>query len=111
MRCHVIILGTTGMAYTFYEREKRKETKKKQKQRTETGAHAEYFHDTPHVELFNLGPPDRGGGTCYRPLPLHLNKISIQNRNQGTIESRPPLLDTKPSTILYYYCEAATTDL
>ena len=32
MRCHVIIrvLDTTGTTYTFYEIEKRKETKKKQ---------------------------------------------------------------------------------
>ena len=29
MQCHVIILDATGTEYTFYEIEKRKETKKK----------------------------------------------------------------------------------
>ena len=31
MQCHAIVLGTTGMTYTFYKREKREGTKKKKK--------------------------------------------------------------------------------
>ena len=36
MQCHLIVLDTTGMTHTFYEIEKRKETKKKRKQRRQS---------------------------------------------------------------------------
>ena len=67
---------------------------------------------TPHVELFNFDPPDRGGVSDTVPSPkrhtnFYINQTrgtaescppcTIQNRAQGTVESRPPCY-IKPNT-------------
>ena len=71
-----------------------------------------FFFSTPHVKLFNFDPPDRGvcvwGVSDTVPSSKrHTNFYiksntgdgiescpppAIQNRTQGTVESRPPLL-------------------
>lgn len=58
---------------------------------------------TPHVKIFNFDLPDRGGASDTVPS-LYAWTITItrytQSRTQGTVEIRPPLLDTKPSIVL-----------
>ena len=45
------------------------------------GAREDIFFPTPHAELVNFEPPDRGGeGTRYRPLLLRLHKIEYRGR-------------------------------
>ena len=47
---------------------------------------------TPHFELFNWGPPERGGCTRYRPPPLHLNSIYTKLKPGDDKKSPPPCL-------------------
>ena len=52
---------------------------------------ADFFLSTPHVELFNFNPSDRGGGVPDTVPSLKRHHISYIKRTQGTVESRPPL--------------------
>ena len=45
---------------------------------------------TPRRIVHNLRPPDRGGGTCYHPLPLRLNNIYTKLKPGDDREPSPP---------------------
>ena len=51
------------------------------------------FIPTPHVKLFNFGPPDRGGGYLTPcPSPNAIQNY-IKNQTRGTVEScLPPVI-------------------
>ena len=52
----------------------------------------DFFISTPHVELFNFDPPDRGGVSDTVPCPKRHTKLYIKPNTGDGRELSPPVL-------------------